>query len=342
MPNSGSRPSPGFPMASLPGTTLWSTGKPPSGSQPSLLPPNVAAGRLAGPPVSQPPPPLASRPSPPGSMPSSMRGPAVPPSGGFPSPGSPSGPTVPPPPGVRASPFASSSPLSSGPVVNILSVPPNEAVSNGMSFASGSMLGGPRFPPVSSTPPPPMGSPPIVSAPAPPQAPPVSSMQSRPPFSAGGPGVPPPFLAGSQGVPPPPGPPSGAQTWSLQPQQVVDFGESGPVRCSRCKGYINPFMKLIDHGTGRRFTCNFCGFAEETPVAISATWVQMVGAGMLMKGLNCAEERWNLLLQRSTWSIGCDKTIMATLKHDGKLRDGSECAFQCALLYTTLYGQRRI
>lgn len=79
---------------------------------------------------------------------------------------------------------------------------------------------------------------------------------------------------------------------------VVDFGESGPVRCSRCKGYINPFMKLIDHG--RRFTCNFCGFAEETPVAISATWVQMVGAGMLMKGLNCVEERWNLLLQRST------------------------------------------
>lgn len=102
-------------------------------------------------------------------------------------------------------------------------MPPNEAVSNGMSFASGSMLGGPRFPPVSSTRPPPMGSPPIVSAPAPPQAPPVSSMQSRPPFSAGGPGVPPPFLAGSQGVPPPPGPPFGAQTWSLQPQQVSNF-----------------------------------------------------------------------------------------------------------------------
>ncbi|XP_052306134.1 leucine-rich repeat extensin-like protein 5 isoform X3 [Populus trichocarpa] len=278
MPNSGSRPSPGFPMASLPGTTLWSTGKPPSGSQPSLLPPNVAAGRPTGPPVSQPPPPLASRPSPPGSMPSSMRGPAVPPSGGFPSPGSPSGPTVPPPPGVRPSPFASSSPLSSGPVVNTSSVPPNEAVSNGMSFASGSMLGGPRFPPVSSTRPPPMGSPPIVSAPAPPQAPPVSSMQSRPPFSVGGPGVPPPFLAGSQGVPPPPGPPFGAQTWSLQPQQPPTKFGTPPHLANQ-------------------------GFAEETPVTISATWVQMVGAGMLMKGLNCVEERWNLLLQRSTWFI---------------------------------------
>ncbi|XP_011027517.1 PREDICTED: U1 small nuclear ribonucleoprotein C-like [Populus euphratica] len=147
-----------------------------------------------------------------------MRGPAVPPSGGFPSPGSLSGSTVPPPPGVRPSPFASSSPLSSGPV-NALSALPNEAVSNGMSLASGSMLRGPRFPPVSSTPPPRMGSPPIVSAPPPPQAPPVSSMQSRQPFSAGGPGGLPQFLAGSQGVPPPPGPPFGAHTRSLQPQQ---------------------------------------------------------------------------------------------------------------------------
>ncbi|MBA0566169.1 hypothetical protein Golob_011012, partial [Gossypium lobatum] len=35
---------------------------------------------------------------------------------------------------------------------------------------------------------------------------------------------------------------------SEDPVQVVDFGESGPVRCSRCKGYINPFMKFIDQG----------------------------------------------------------------------------------------------
>ncbi|GLT53087.1 hypothetical protein SLA2020_263830 [Shorea laevis] len=41
-------------------------------------------------------------------------------------------------------------------------------------------------------------------------------------------------------------------------------------------------------------------------------------------------------------AIDCDKTIMVTLKHDNKLQDGSECAFQCALLYTTVYGQRRI
>ncbi|KAG8649724.1 hypothetical protein MANES_08G127600v8 [Manihot esculenta] len=50
---------------------------------------------------------------------------------------------------------------------------------------------------------------------------------------------------------------------SEEPIQLVDFGESGPVRCSRCKGYINPFMKFIDQG--RRFICNLCGFTDETP-----------------------------------------------------------------------------
>lgn len=50
---------------------------------------------------------------------------------------------------------------------------------------------------------------------------------------------------------------------SEEPIQIVDFGESGPVRCSRCKGYINPFMKFVDQG--RRFICNFCGFTDETP-----------------------------------------------------------------------------
>ncbi|KAI7725657.1 hypothetical protein M8C21_001682, partial [Ambrosia artemisiifolia] len=50
---------------------------------------------------------------------------------------------------------------------------------------------------------------------------------------------------------------------SEEPIQVVDFGEGGPLRCSRCKGYINPFMKFVDQG--RRFICNFCGFTDETP-----------------------------------------------------------------------------
>ncbi|XP_010929766.3 protein transport protein SEC24 C [Elaeis guineensis] len=50
---------------------------------------------------------------------------------------------------------------------------------------------------------------------------------------------------------------------SEEPIQVVDFGESGPLRCSRCKGYINPFMRFGDQG--RHFICNLCGFSNETP-----------------------------------------------------------------------------
>ncbi|TYG89538.1 hypothetical protein ES288_A12G107300v1 [Gossypium darwinii] len=38
--------------------------------------------------------------------------------------------------------------------------------------------------------------------------------------------------------------------------KVVDFWESGLVRWSRCKGYINPFMKFIDQE--RKFICNLC------------------------------------------------------------------------------------
>ncbi len=45
--------------------------------------------------------------------------------------------------------------------------------------------------------------------------------------------------------------------------QVVDFGPSGPIRCGRCKAYLNPFMKFIDGG--RRFICNFCTYINETP-----------------------------------------------------------------------------
>ncbi|ONM19368.1 Protein transport protein Sec24-like CEF [Zea mays] len=45
--------------------------------------------------------------------------------------------------------------------------------------------------------------------------------------------------------------------------QLVDFGEMGPIRCSRCKAYINPFMKFVDQG--RHFICNLCGFRNDTP-----------------------------------------------------------------------------
>ena len=46
------------------------------------------------------------------------------------------------------------------------------------------------------------------------------------------------------------------------PIQVIDNGAVGPVRCGRCKAYMNPYMRFIDH---MRFECNFCHFVTEVP-----------------------------------------------------------------------------
>ena len=41
-------------------------------------------------------------------------------------------------------------------------------------------------------------------------------------------------------------------------------------------------------------------------------------------------------------SVDCDKAVTATLRHDEKLTEGAEACLQCALLYTTSDGYRRI
>lgn len=46
--------------------------------------------------------------------------------------------------------------------------------------------------------------------------------------------------------------------------EIVDFGESGPIRCSSCKAYMNPHMQFLDRG--RKFKCCFCGASTATPV----------------------------------------------------------------------------
>jgi len=44
---------------------------------------------------------------------------------------------------------------------------------------------------------------------------------------------------------------------------VVDFGDVGPVRCERCRAYVNPFFAFSDGG--RTYTCNMCGMVNQTP-----------------------------------------------------------------------------
>ncbi|ODA79092.1 hypothetical protein RJ55_04683 [Drechmeria coniospora] len=44
---------------------------------------------------------------------------------------------------------------------------------------------------------------------------------------------------------------------------VLDFGESGPPRCRRCRAYINPFMMF--RSGGNKFVCNLCTHPNDTP-----------------------------------------------------------------------------
>ncbi|KAM6897922.1 protein transport protein Sec24C isoform 2-T2 [Xenentodon cancila] len=47
------------------------------------------------------------------------------------------------------------------------------------------------------------------------------------------------------------------------PPYLVDHGESGPIRCNRCKAYMCPYMQFIEGG--RRFQCGFCSCITEVP-----------------------------------------------------------------------------
>lgn len=44
---------------------------------------------------------------------------------------------------------------------------------------------------------------------------------------------------------------------------VPDENTGGPIRCHRCRVYINPFVKFLNGG--KNFICNFCGFQNEVP-----------------------------------------------------------------------------
>lgn len=47
------------------------------------------------------------------------------------------------------------------------------------------------------------------------------------------------------------------------PPCLVDHGETGPIRCNRCKAYMCPYMQFIEGG--RRFQCCYCSCVSEVP-----------------------------------------------------------------------------
>lgn len=44
---------------------------------------------------------------------------------------------------------------------------------------------------------------------------------------------------------------------------LVNFGESGPLRCTRCHAYVNPYFQW--QSGGREATCNFCSHRVQVP-----------------------------------------------------------------------------
>lgn len=44
------------------------------------------------------------------------------------------------------------------------------------------------------------------------------------------------------------------------PLPLIDCGPEGPTRCTRCRAYINPFVRFVDNDPSRTaFLCNLCG-----------------------------------------------------------------------------------
>ncbi|XP_006112671.2 protein transport protein Sec24D [Pelodiscus sinensis] len=47
------------------------------------------------------------------------------------------------------------------------------------------------------------------------------------------------------------------------PLYVVNHGETGPIRCNRCKAYMCPFMQFIEGG--RKYQCGLCNCVNDVP-----------------------------------------------------------------------------
>lgn len=94
---------------------------------------------------------------------------------------------------------------------------------------------------------------------------------------------------------------------------LVDHGESGPVRCNRCKAYMCPFMQFIEGG--RRFQCCFCSCVTEGKVSSRNLSLSSVG---VMFEQDASTEifimLWSFIMYNVVW-----KTIHAILLEYFKL-----------------------
>ena len=76
------------------------------------------------------------------------------------------------------------------------------------------------------------------------------------------------------------------------PVYTVDFSETAPPRCKRCRGYINPWCLFIE--AGQKFVCNLCGSASEGGSVLKVASVfQPLHADNMSSASGCLQYRPN-------------------------------------------------
>ncbi|MGH0161442.1 UNVERIFIED_CONTAM: hypothetical protein FKN15_041201 [Acipenser sinensis] len=160
------------------------------------------------------------------------------------------------------------------------------------------------------------------------------------------------------------------------PLYLVNHGETGPIRCNRCKAYMCPLMQFIDGG--RRYQCSFCSCVNEVPPFyfqhldhvgrrldyyerpelslgsyefIATLDYCKIGFDAIMRirtstGFRATDFFGAIYMNNTTdvemAAVDCDKAVTVEFKHDDKLNEDTGALMQCALLYTTVGGQRRL
>lgn len=67
-----------------------------------------------------------------------------------------------------------------------------------------------------------------------------------------------------------------------EPVPVVDFtAVGGPIRCRRCRAYINPFNIFVDGG--RKFVCKFCSCENEGIVSRHLQFLKSGSGGRIFQ-----------------------------------------------------------
>ena len=122
-----------------------------------------------------------------------------------------------------------------------------------------------------------------------------------------------------------------------QPIPVLDFGETGPPRCRRCRAYINPFMTF--RSGGNKLVCNMCTFPNDVtpeyfaPTDPSGVRVDRAQRPELMTGTV------EFMVPKEYWAkepVGLRWLFLIDVSHDA-ITQGFLQAY-CAGVLSALYG----